>query len=76
MTQTAPMPPENVRVVHGDGTTTPVELVYDGLDEEGMHVWTAVPHRLLDARAGDSLKADVLPPNTVIAVDMKDPRVP
>ena len=60
-----PVPPENVRVVYADGRVVPVELVYTGVDDEGLHVWVPVielgerPHRIL---------ADVVPGRTTITI--------
>lgn len=63
---TLPIPPTNVRVEQPDGTTIPVELVYNGW-VDGCHEWVAVaPVTGLDT--GGVLKADVLPAHTSITV--------
>lgn len=63
---TLPIPPTNVRVEKPDGTTIPVELVYNGW-VNGCHEWIAVaPVTTLDT--GGVLKADVLPAHTSITV--------
>jgi hypothetical protein len=62
-----PVPiPENVRLVRPDGTTVPLELTYEGMNEDGIHVWVAaVP---VQFRRGDCLRAAVLPARTSIEV--------
>jgi hypothetical protein len=37
-----PVPPENLRIVHADGSETPVLLVYLCCDENGRDVWESV----------------------------------
>jgi hypothetical protein len=59
------MKPENVRVVHPDGTETPCELIHDGPDENGIDQWTATGPVF---RVGlDKFRVDVLPARTGIS---------
>lgn len=53
--------PQGARVVHPNGSTTPLELVYAGC-EDGVHVWEGVAQ----VEPGDKLAVDVLPPRTAI----------
>lgn len=60
-----PRAPEGTRLVHADGSETPLELVYLGRDEErGTYVWEAT----VPARPGDQLRVGVLPAHTTIVV--------
>ena len=43
MSDDLPPAPVNLRFVHEDGTTVPLECTYVGPDEEGLHVWQARP---------------------------------
>lgn len=58
-------PPVNVRVVMTDGRTIPLEMVYLGLNEHGLHLWTN-SHAL--GERPRELHADVLPPRSVISI--------
>ena len=62
-TVTTPPCPENVRIVRGD-TEIPVELVYDGQDEDGIHTWTITTAVDL---ATDRILVGVLPAHCGIA---------
>jgi hypothetical protein len=57
--------PENVRVVHPDGTEIPCELAHLGVDADGMDQWTVDEHTVL--RHGDMLRIGVMPARTGIA---------
>lgn len=57
--------PQGARLVHADGSSTPLELAYVGRDEEdGMHVWEAVT----PLREGDALHVDVMPGRSSIRI--------
>lgn len=70
---TQPRPPENVRLVRPDGSVLPVELVYAGQDEDGIHEWVAVATSPT-IEEGTRLFCDVLPARTAINVKI-DPRL-
>lgn len=57
-----PQPPEDVRVILPDGHEIPCELFYDGLDDEGNHMWRATA--TLPALAGIRITCKTLPPHT------------
>jgi hypothetical protein len=60
-----PDPPRNVRVVNRDGTTIPLELVYDGW-VDGCHQWRAVtPWKV---SPGWEIRADAIPAHTSIVM--------
>lgn len=40
--------PVNVRVDRGDGTVVPLEMVYEGMDEDGNFVWINVTPLFVD----------------------------
>jgi hypothetical protein len=63
-----PVPPENVRAVYDDGREVPIELVYTGVDAEGLHHWVAVIE--LGARPRE-LRAGMLPARSRITVRMR-----
>lgn len=56
-----PLRPYGVRVRHADGSTTPVELAYQGRNEAGAHVWAAAT----TLRPGDDLEGQ-FPPNCTL----------
>jgi hypothetical protein len=58
-----PQPPQNVTAIKADGTEIPVDLVYEGQNEDGLHVWTSV-RDLPDETV--RLHADVFPGRTVV----------
>jgi hypothetical protein len=59
-----PVPPEGVRIVHRDGTTTECPVLYAGRDETGCHIWECV--QPFDPAAGDRISVDRLPGRTGI----------
>lgn len=59
-----PATPVNVRVRYPDGSEQPLELVYRGLRDDGIHVWTATG--VVSLVEGAKLVADELPPHTAI----------
>ena len=61
------IPPENVRIQLADGTVLPVELIYTGLDERGLHEWVAVSSFPVDD-VGARVLADKVPPRTSITI--------
>jgi len=63
-------PPENVRIRYWDGSEAPVELVYEGLDDSGVHQWVAVPSAPVASRYAQIL-VDVLPARTGIRLRME-----
>lgn len=64
-----PEPPTNVRVVIDD-VEHPVELFYDGIDENGCHRWVATGTW---RGAPVTIRADTLPPFTSISVAIGPP---
>lgn len=64
-----PVPPQDVRAVSAD-REVPVELVYVGADEHGLHLWAAVLE--LGARP-IGLRAAELPARTAITVRWIEP---
>lgn len=61
---TAGSRPQDVRVEHADGRIEPVELVYQGTNLAGIHVWEiSGTVRLTE---GDKLLVGVLPARTLI----------
>jgi hypothetical protein len=64
--------PQGVAVHHADGTITPCELAYQGINNEGVTVWkVATKVRFND---GDRLCVDSLPGMNAIAMptDLED----
>lgn len=62
--------PEGAKLIHPDGSETPLELVYIGRDEEGgTHVWEGT----VPARAGDQLYVGVLPAKSSIVLRRQEP---
>lgn len=59
-----PKPPEGVRVVMSDGTEVPVDCVYVGLDDEGLHRWELA---WLPAGEIASVRVRTLPARTTVA---------
>lgn len=57
-----PERPTNPRIVHDDGTVTPVELAYDGTDDDGTHQWVS----MTPIRPHDRFAVDTLPGQTSI----------
>ena len=68
-----PRPPTNVRIQFPDGTTAPVELTYEGLDDDGLHLWIAVSTTPW-APAGSRLLVDKIPARTCIQVRQANDR--
>jgi len=68
----SPRPPKNVRLELPDGTVLPLELFYDGYDEDGMHVWEATQPVPVVWAEGVKLRCDKLPPWTSIRVRMEE----
>ena len=58
--------PENVRLVDRDGREIPVECLYAGRDDDGIHVWVAVAPHEAAIGVGMGLQVDVWPPETAI----------
>lgn len=61
----SPEPPIDVRLQYWNGHEDPVELVYDGRDELGTHIWVAVPTAPVASRYA-FLKVGMLPPETEV----------
>lgn len=61
-----PVPPQNVRIEHADGTVTPLELAYLGRFDD-RHVWATVQpvHRW---GVLDRIEVSMLPAQTEIRV--------
>lgn len=70
MTPQLPEAPRDARLLHPDGTETPLELAYAGTNEEGCHVWEATA---AVAREGDQLQVAMLPARTAIRVQSAPP---
>ena len=51
--------PEDVRLVHADGSSVLLELAEAGLDEQGYTRWTVLTP--VDFRAGDNVQIGVMP---------------
>lgn len=66
--RTEPQPPRNVRVVKADGTVIPVECVYRGQDEDGVHIWRSVHPVNFVPWVGDVLRIDELPGRTAVEI--------
>lgn len=64
----SPRPPENVQVVLADGRQIPVECRYEGLDECGCHLWTAVTRLPGPVQ---TLTVDLLPARTAIGIGLQ-----
>lgn len=61
-------PPQDVRAVMPGGSSFPVECVYRGTDENGIHRWVAVcppPHFPVNLTIG------VLPAHTSVAIEIR-----
>lgn len=63
MSPDEPQPPENVVAILADGTEIPVDLVYDGVDDRGLHCWTSVRDLPVDTVR---LHAAVFPGRTAV----------
>jgi hypothetical protein len=61
-----PEPPTNVRAVHGDGTTTALEVAYVGMDDKGIHHWATT--QPIDIQSGIQVTMDRLPAHTAVDV--------
>lgn len=59
------VPPEGARLTKADGSTIPIELVYQG-KEKRIHVWQAVI--AVQYENGDSFSIDVVPPRTSVVL--------
>lgn len=68
-----PEPPQNVRIRYPDGHEEPVELLYQGRDHRGFHVWVATPTAPELSRegffgGGVHVLCDVLPAMTSVVL--------
>ena len=61
-----PEPPTNVRVITHDDVEHAVEVVYRGIDEDGLHVWVATT-RWRGTPIG--IACDRMPARTSISVE-------
>jgi len=62
-----PDPPINVRVIYADSQEeVPVDTVYEGQDEDGIHMWHVV--NVQPERRVINLKVDELPPHTGVSI--------
>jgi hypothetical protein len=66
-----PDPPVNVRIHYLDGSEEPVELTYEGLDEDGLHLWVATPLQP-PISSYVTVKIDRLPPQTTVALRLPE----
>lgn len=57
--------PQNVRVIHMDGSVTPCEIAYVGV-VEGIHTWRVTTH--LRPHFGDRLVVDKMSPKTALSM--------
>jgi hypothetical protein len=62
-----PQPPTGVKIILRDGTEIPCDMLYDGIQEDGCHLWRAVAEVDFDNKDVLSAHADVLPPKTGIS---------
>jgi len=63
------VPPENVRLVHEDGSVVPIECRYIGRAHDGTQMWIATaPVGLVPGECW-SLRVDMIPPKTSIAIE-------
>ena len=62
--------PTNPRIERADGTTVPVELVYEGIDTDGLYCFTGTV--IFDPLNGDSFVTDTLPTKTSIALQLPE----
>lgn len=70
MPKVLPPAPKNVRIRVSD-QVIPVELVYEGLDADGFHVWTSITKIAVPDGVIGAVLCDELPLNTTIAVDLE-----
>lgn len=66
---TEPVPPRNVRMITGDGEVVPIDLVYAGIDDHGLHVWESVRPIDFHPESGDHFDADLIPAQTTIRLE-------
>lgn len=69
--------PTNVRVRLLDGSVYPVDLILDGLDEDGCHRWRQVrpgPFPLSQFGGPRSIMVDELPDKTSIVIALDEDR--
>jgi hypothetical protein len=66
-----PDPPVNVRVHYLDGSEEPVELTYEGIDEDGLHLWVATPLQPLVTPYA-TITMDRLPPQTTVQLHLPE----
>lgn len=64
-----PEPPTNVRLVYADDHEVPLDCRYDGLDDEGQHVWTAVVPSGTPLVGIRSVQLDELPARTTVQLE-------
>lgn len=63
-------PPGNVRLILRDGTVVPCTVIMDPEpDPHGLAVYYAVPGPLPDGAVLSELRADSLPPQSVLRLD-------
>ena len=62
--------PQDVRIVHPDGSVTPVELTYCGV-EDGCHVWSGFA---AFTEGWDVLRVGMMPDRTAIRLPIQAPR--
>jgi hypothetical protein len=74
-----PIKPEGVRLVLADGTEVPLELEYAGVGlypssdgvYDAFHIWNSQPNPPPPLTRGSRLKAESLPPRTVVNVELE-----
>ena len=66
-----PVPPEDVRLIHPDGTEIPLECCYGGIDAVGIHQWVAVYPVGVVFSPGMTMRIAMLPAKTNVTVDVQ-----
>lgn len=62
--------PQDVRLVHADGTSVVLELSDAGIDEEGYNRWAVLT--AVDFQAGDRVEIGVMPQMCCIEFPLED----
>ncbi|HEY7009044.1 MAG TPA: hypothetical protein VH395_08900 [Jatrophihabitantaceae bacterium] len=70
---TDPIAPTGGELQLADGRVLPLELVYEGVDGDGIHQWRATAVVGLDVLGGATIRFDVLPAHTGIRFDVVAP---
>jgi hypothetical protein len=72
---TAPkVEPTGVVVYPNDGNPMPVDLAYEGVDQDGTHCWRIVVEGPLPISGIDRIHVGTLPPHTAIMLPVEGAR--